>query len=442
VRAIATVRIAVALMLASAGASALHAQSGVTVTSVDTSTSLFDVNGVQVIHRRLPTSNIVVAQIYLLGGSRQLTHDDAGIERAMLQASAYGTAKYPGGAAALALARTGSTIGVHVSRDWSLVELRTVRSELDSAWSVFADRIVAPELSTSAVSAVRDRMYIEQQMAVSDPDALIMRFADSVAFAGHPYAIDPNGNERSIRVMRSTEIAEYHKGEVATSRMLVVFVGHVTRPEIERLVSTTLATLPRGSYTWVIPPPLPSQTSRVIIIPRALKTNYLLGVFPGPPVGSRDNAAFRVATALLGARIAYTVREEKQLSYAAYAPFFDRAVASGGIYVSTAQPAKVLLEVVPIMSEVLSEGMEWRYLPRFLSQFGLEYLLKQETYDGQADELARAHLLRGNLQTDAWFVELKKVSPISMKLMSRKYFPHIQWIYVGDRNAIRSVLKD
>jgi predicted Zn-dependent peptidase len=177
------------------------------------------------------------------------------------------------------------------------------------------------------------------------------------------------------------------------------------------------------------------------MIPRSLKTNYLLGVFPGPPVGSRDNAAYRVATALLGARISYTIREEKQLSYAAYAPFFNRAVASGGIYVSTSQPAKVILALAPLMNEAVTEGLPWRYMPRFLSQFSLEYLLEQETYDGQATELARAHLLRGDLRTDAWLVELKQVSPISMLMNARKYLPHIQYIYLGDVAAIRSVLK-
>jgi len=426
------------LLTASRPALAQHA---VTLAAVDTSTALFSVGGVQVIHRRLPTSEIVVAQIYLLGGSRQISFDDAGIESVMLEAAAHGTRKYPAGQATRALARTGSTIFTQATRDWSVVELRTLRSELDSAWSVFADRIVAPEFSSEAVTLVRDRMYVAKQLEVNDPDALIQHFADSVTFAGHPYAIDPNGNERSLRLMRSTDVAAYHKAEVTTSRLLVVFVGNISRAEVERLVAPTLATLPRGAYTWALPPALPERTPAIVMIPRALRTNYILGIFPGPPVGSRDNAAFRVATALLGGRVAYTIREEKQLSYAAFAPFYDRAIASGGVYVSTTRPAEVMRQLPQLMGEVIAEGLPWLHMPRILSQFGIEYLLDQETYDGQADQLARAYLLRGDLRTDAWLVQLKKVSPISIQLMSRKYFRHIQYTYLGDTDAIRSILK-
>ena len=427
-------RTAVAILLVAAPPSSAQ--------TPDTSTTSFQVGALRVIHRRLTTNNIVVAQVYLLGGTRQVTADDAGIEVLMLDASRHGSKKYPGNQSEMSLAKTGSTIGVSGGHDWSVMELRTVRSELDSAWSVFADRIVAPELTGGGVSLARDRMYVAATLRLNDPDEIVRMFASMVAFRGHPYALEPYGTERSMRLINSTAVQAYHKAEVVTSRMLLVVVGNATRAEIERLASGTLAALPEGRYIWALPPELPVREASMRTLPRQLATNYILGFFPGPPTGSRDHAAFRVATALLGARIHWVVREERQLSYAAYAPFLDRAVASGGVYASTTQPEKVMKSITELMTQIVSEEMEWASLPRFVSQFAIEHLLEHETYSGQAEALAQAHLLRGDFrQTGAWLKDLRGVSPIRLQLVARKYFPKIQYVYVGDTAVFRAYLR-
>jgi zinc protease len=224
--------------------------------------------------------------------------------------------------------------------------------------------------------------------------------------------------------------------------MLLVVVGNVTAAEIDRLVATTLGKLPRGQYVWSLPPELPRKEPSLTSLSRPLATNYLLGYFPGPPVGSRDYSAFRVANALLGGKLSYVIREERKLSYAAYAPFLDRAVSAGGVYVSTSNPEEVIPLIRRTLGEVMSNGLSWERLPSFVSQFTIEFLLDQETYDGQASELARAYLLRGDFRkTSEWLAELKRVSPVMMQNVSRRYFNNIQYVYIGDTAAINRAFR-
>ena len=61
----------------------------------DTLTSKFMVAGIPVILRRVSANNVVAANLYLLGGTRQLTAANQGIETLLLEASERGTAKYP-----------------------------------------------------------------------------------------------------------------------------------------------------------------------------------------------------------------------------------------------------------------------------------------------------------------------------------------------------------
>src|SRR6478752_7104161 len=78
-------------------------------------TEKFDVNGLTVILRRNTANAVVVANLYLLGGVRQLTPQTAGIEAMTLAASERGTKRFPGAAVRQRTARLGSRIGLEAN---------------------------------------------------------------------------------------------------------------------------------------------------------------------------------------------------------------------------------------------------------------------------------------------------------------------------------------
>jgi zinc protease len=112
----------------------------------DTLTSKFDVAGIPVILRRVTANNVVAANLYLLGGTRQLTAANQGIETLLLEASERGTAKYPRDVLRTKMARLGSAIGVGANADWTTISLRATTTGLDSTWAILADRVMAPRL--------------------------------------------------------------------------------------------------------------------------------------------------------------------------------------------------------------------------------------------------------------------------------------------------------
>ena len=108
--------------LALAGTGASHprpAQPG-----PDTLTMSYSVAGLHVIQRVNRATDIVAARLYLLGGTRQLTEATAGIEALLLDASGYGTERYPGEQARRAMARTGSVVQTETEADWSVLGFR------------------------------------------------------------------------------------------------------------------------------------------------------------------------------------------------------------------------------------------------------------------------------------------------------------------------------
>jgi zinc protease len=407
---------------------------------LDSITTGFTVGGVRVILRPNYATDVVAVNLYLLGGTRQLTPATQGIEPLLLSVAEYGSAHYPENSSRASWGRTGSRIVVDAESDWTLYGFRGVRQEFDSSWNIFADRLMHPSLASHDVQVVRARMMATLHRRRDDPDGFVSLLADSVAFAGHPYGLEPDGTERSLAALDSSALARYEASELVTSRMLVVIVGGVSRTDVEAAVERTLASLPAGSYHWTLPTRLPQSASSVAFASRPVATNYILGLFQGPTAVDPDYPAFRMATAWLSSRVSNAVREQRALSYAASAPLIERGVTTGGIYVTTTNPATVM-PLIKTEVDGIRNSQGGYSLRSFAEQFIMEYYAENSTNAAQADFLARAELYRGDYRKASQAMEdLRHVTMGDLRSAAMRYFRDIHFAYVGDTTRVaRSV---
>lgn len=410
--------------------------------SIDTTTTQFEVNGLKVILRRNTATDVVAANLYLLGGARQLTPATQGIEALLFAASERGSRKYPGPRLRQELARVGSVINFSVNEDWTTYSLKAIRSTFDTSWAMFSDRLLAPALTQADVDLVRSQMVTMAQRGDIQPEALLNRLADSVTFAGHPYGMATEGTVASLTGLGPPQLREYLQRTFVTSRMLLVVVGNIERQRLEHLVASSVATLPKGDYLWKAPPTL---TGRKALVVRevSLPTNYLLGYYAGPPAGTSDYNALRLATAILSGRLFTEIRSKRSLSYAPDAPFVERAVATGGLYVSTVDPNAALSIMREEITRLQRELIDRDGLDRLVEQFITEYFLKNETNSDQASFLARAAIYQGDHRAAERFVsDLRRVSPEDIRQAARTYMKNFSFAYVGDPSRLDRALID
>jgi zinc protease len=410
--------------------------------ALDTATTVkFEVNGLPVILRRNTANEVVIANLYLLGGARQMTAANAGIEAVLLAASERGTRRFPGAAVRQKTARLGSTIGIEANDDWSAIGLHAIRSTFDSTWAIFADRVMTPTLDPGEVAIIRDQFLTVARERRTQPDDAATELADSLLYVNHPNAISTSGTEESIPKITAAQLKQYHAQQFVTSRMLLVVVGNVDRAQVERLVRGTLATMPRGSYKWTPPPPVTASSRAVAVDNRPLPTNYLLGYVPGPAATDPDYAALRVATAVLSGRLFTEVRSRRNLSYAVEAPFLERAYAVGGLYVTTVDPNQVLRLMRAELTTLQTESVDPTGLKRLEQQFITEYYLKNETNADQANVLARAELYQGDYRTADKFMDgLRRVTADDVRRVAQKYLKDFRFAYVGDASKLDRTL--
>jgi zinc protease len=404
-------------------------------------TVMFDVGGVSVILRRNPATEVVVANLYLLGGSRQLTPATAGIEALVLATSERGSRRFPGATLRQRTARLGSTITIEASDDWSAIGLHAIRATFDSTWALLADRVMAPTLDAAELTLVRDQFVTIAREKRTQPDDAATELADSLLYVNQPAAVSPTGTPESLARLTTAQLQQYHARQFVTSRMLLVVVGNIDRSQIERLVRATIATMPRGTYKWTPPPPLRAAGRALVIDNRPLPTNYLLGYVPGPAATDPDYWALRVATAVLSGRLFTEVRSRRNLSYAVESPFLERANAIAGLYVTTVDPNQVLRIMRQELSILQTESVDPLGLKRLEQQFITEYYLKNETNADQANVLARAELYQGDFRAADHFMEvLRRVTPDDVRRVARRYLKDFRFAYVGDATKLDRAL--
>lgn len=402
----------------------------------DDNTAAFDVDGIRVILRKTD-NNIVAANLYLLGGARQLTPQNAGIELMLLDASERGTRNYSKESLRRKMSRLGTGVVIDAEKDWTMFGIRSTTEVFDSTWAIFADRLMHPLLQPAEVDIVRGQFISAISQRRDDPDALARYLADSIAFAGHAYAVPVGGTQASIAQLTSSALRDYQRSQMVKSRMLLVVVGDVERSKLESLIRGSLAQLPAGSYRWTLPAAAPRGSTMVVFEQRPLPTNYVMGYYAGPLANERDLQALRIATSVLTGRMFADIRTRRNLTYDVHAPFVENAAALGGLYVTTVSPAVTVGLMREHVTELQRELIDAEGLKRLSAQFVTEYLLDNETNAAQADFLARAELFRGDYRVAERFVdELREVTPQEVRAVAQKYMRGMRFAYVGDSTQV------
>jgi zinc protease len=404
---------------------------------VDTLTTSFEVSGLRVILRQNTANDVVAANLYLLGGTQQVTADNAGVEPMVLWVSERGTRNYSRDELRRKIAALGSTIVVEPRDDWTMFGFRGIRATFDSTWMIFADRLMNATLDSADVELVRSQVLSGVRQRRDSPDDLVQYLADSVAFAGHPYELSTAGTERSLSRLAVADLKRYRDSQFVTSRMLLVVVGNIDRAKLETLISGTIGKLPPGNYRWAPPSAVGARRATAVFVPRPLPTNYILGYYTGPPSVSSDYQALRIATAVLGGRLFTEIRSRRNLTYAVESPFVERAISSGGLYVTTAYPDSTLALMRQEISNLQRGLVDPDNLRVIVQQFITEYFLNNETNAEQANFLARAQLYQGDYRAAYRFGdELKRVTPEDVRRAAQRYMHDVRFAYVGDTSKV------
>jgi predicted Zn-dependent peptidase len=401
--------------------------------------TVFDVNGLKVLVKKREGSLTVAAGLFIQGGARNITADNAGIEALMLDASSEASANFPRERMRSELSRMGTLIRYGINSDYSVLSLACTRPNFAHSWQVFADVALRPSFAPEDVALIKSRMVTSRRDDNDDPDSYLQRLQDKVAYAGHPYLNRTEGTAETLSRITPEDLRSYHQKIMETSRLLLVIVGDLNPVEVKELVASSLGKLPRGNYHPDPVPQLSFERSTVDVTARTLPTNYIQGLYTAPPPASPDMDAMRIASSILRDRVFEEVRAKRNLSYAPDAFLRTQGANIGGIYVTAVDANQAVRVMLDEISRLQREAISANEIQAVVAQFLTSYYLGQETNAAQAGDLALYELLGGGWRNSVEVIErLKAVTPADVQRVAQKYMRNIRFVVLGNPRSVNT----
>ncbi|MDT5269767.1 MAG: hypothetical protein QOH49_1953 [Acidobacteriota bacterium] len=397
----------------------------------------FEVNGLKVLVKRREGSQSVVAGLFLRGGSRNVSAENAGVEALMLDVATEASQKFPLAVMRRELARTGTSLSYGINYDYSVLSLASTRRYFDRSWDVFTDSALHPSFTPEDFERVKSRTLVSLSDNEDTPDSFLQELQSRVAYAGHPYLNDPRGTVASVTSLTLEQVRAYHQRMMQSSRLLLVVVGDVDPQQIRQKVEASFGRLPKGDYKAEPLPQLSFSAPTVAVTARTLPTNYVQGVFAAPPLTSSDIYPMRVASSILQSRVYSEVRVRRNLSYAPDAFLGSQGANTGGIYVTAVDANQAVRVMLDEIHRLQTQEINPDEIKATAQQFLTRYYMGQETNAAQAGELAQYELIGGGWRNSAVFIDrLRAVTPADVKRAANTYMRNLQFVVIGDPRQI------
>lgn len=397
------------------------------------------VSGVQVVVQRIPGAAFAAGQLYIRGGTRNWTAQNAGIEDLALRvATSGGTRALDKAAFARKLASLGASLGSDARAEFSAVYLKAPVDVWDDAFGVLVDAFLNPALPASEVELERTQMLAQLHHEQEDPDGQLWTLERKQIFAGHPYANRAIGTLESVTALQAADLGPYLDKLRETGRLVFVAAGDLDAAHVVAQVRSAFGALPRGTYTGDPLPPVVFGPSHLVTLERKMPTNYCETAFPAPRWTDPDWVTGLVAVNGFSWRLWQEVRTKRNLTYAVNA-FVNESFASpfGVMSVTAVDPNAAMKVMLDEARRMRDQPMPDEELAGFKSVFLTGYLERHETPDGQASSLAEGLLYAGDWHFARTFPDrVRAVTAADVQAFAKKYFGHLQAAVVGDPSKI------
>jgi zinc protease len=431
------VLIAIGTLSLAAISSPLAAQSSSVAATAAVPITRTVIAGIPVIHKRVTANDVVAVQVYLKGGSAALTADKAGIENLLGSVITKGTTKYDKDKFNSIATSTGTTIGAGTTYDWTTFTMQGVRQNWNEAWDLFAEAVLHPTFPAEEVKQAAEQIENGLKQRVDDPDTFLEQIADSAVYAGHPYAIDPEGTPATIMKFTRADLAAWHKARMTKANLLIIVVGNVAPDDLAKKVAAAFASLPATGGEAKKPAIIVSAKGEPATIKRELPTNYIQGIFSAPAPNHPDFTAMRVGILILTDRLFEEVRTKRNLTYATFAQLNTRQANRGRIYVTAVNPDTTLKVMLAETKRLATEPVPEQLLKEQIGVFATGYFMGQQTNMGQANSLGLWELSGGGYRNAATYVSrLRSIKPADIQRAAKTYLKEFRFAVIGDPSKV------
>ena len=260
-------------------------------------------NGLTVLVREDDRFPLVSLRLYVHAGSAYERPEQAGISHLLEHMVFKGTKKYPKGAVAAEVEKTGGYLNAATSFDYTVYLTDMTRDYWKTGLDVLKDMAFHPTLDPTELEAEKEVVISELKRGEDNPGQRLFRMAQQAALKNTPYVDPIIGYEKTVRSLSSQDIRDYIDRLYQPQSMLLLICGNVKPEEalaeaearFEDLKNTRPVTPPENLEGALVPE---GFTATVETGP--WKKVYLSLSLPAPGMSDVRSAQLDVLSQLLG----------------------------------------------------------------------------------------------------------------------------------------------
>lgn len=277
-------------------------------------------NGVRVLLRQDPRLPIVTMRVTTIGGVLHETPATNGVSTLTARMLLRGTAHRSAQELTDLVRSLGGEIASTSGRNSVGVSMALLRDDVAAGLSLLSDVWHHPSFPADEFLKEQRLLKVEILQAEDDLFHWGSRRMMQALFAGHPYAMPPEGTSDSVATLTVADVAACHRALIAPANTIVSVFGDVKKsdvlPLLEKAFGGGAASKAPAASPRATPAPLTTAQRIDGVWPRA-EAIVLIG-FRGITVADPDFAAIDVLDGILGGmggRLFTEVRERKGLAY-------------------------------------------------------------------------------------------------------------------------------
>jgi predicted Zn-dependent peptidase len=431
----------VAVMILGAAASAGGGQAAQAGRDVQAEQGLYAQtlpNGLLVLVRERPTTEVAAISVGIRGGSRDEELATVGAAHFMEHMYFQGTPSRP---SSQEIDREISSVGGwnNAWTGWESINFQTVvpAREFDRALGVVSDMLVNSLFEESKIDKERRVVLEELNRRLNSPGGHVQDVFARTIFEGHPAENLPIGNRETLARSDRAVLAKFRDTYFVANNMVVAVVGNVRHEEVFEKVEAAFAEMRSGSKPKFHPAPPPPARGRVVEDSAPGQQARLAMGVPAPGSDNDDRYALDVLVAVqgeAGRRLRNEVVESLGLASDIGVAFWELTdVGVWEVWAATAPEnvQKVLDVVKADVRELRDAPLDEAILDEAKSYIRGSSRLSLESSIAQAQRLSDGYALGRYESVDHYIERIMAITPADVQAVARKYL---------DPNAMTTVI--
>ncbi|MBW1712335.1 MAG: insulinase family protein [Deltaproteobacteria bacterium] len=313
---------------------------------------------------------------------------------------------------------------------------------LGEGLELFSQVLLRPAFEPGEVAKRRADQLAALKAKEERPEAVAFRLFAQAVYAGHPYARDPLGQEKTLKQLTAGQLKDLHQRLVRADNLVLAVVGDVSAAQVHQRLKRLLAPL-KGGFEPVLPDPpaaLPVGGTTVDETRSGLTQNHILLGFRAPPLTSEESYPLDIlaeALANQSGRLFVELRDKKSLAYSLTA--FNSAgldTGSFGFYIASApeKEAQVKREIVEQVEQIRREPLTEAEVQGAKARLLARWIIDRQSLGLRAMDLALYDRLGLGWDYARQYAEaIKALTPDKIQEAARRYLDLSRplWIRVG-----------